>query len=82
MLPSIQSHHWMGNGGHPCQALTLRFLDHLEMLFGAPGASRGSRERAKALEEMTLHQTTWFLSHIEAFQSLSNQYRLISAYWL
>ena len=52
-----------------------------DVVWGTRGI-RGSRERAKALEEMTLHQIAWFLSDIEAFQSLSNQYRLISAYWL
>ena len=65
-LTSLGDGHWGA-----IQALTLWFLDHLEMLFGAPGASRGSRERAKALEEVTLHQISWFLSDIEAFQYLS-----------
>lgn len=69
-------------GGHLRQASSLWLLDHMEMLFGAAGAARGSRVWWKALEEMALYQTIWFSSGTEVFQYVKNGCRLISACWL
>lgn len=52
----------VGEGGHLCQALILWLLDHVQILFGAAGAVRGSIE--------TNHS---FLSPIEVFQYINNQ---------
>lgn len=74
----------VGNWGFLCQALPLRLLDRIEMVFETVGAVRGSLALGKDMEEMCVYQATWFPSHVEISQYINNQYRHTgtSAYWL
>lgn len=65
----------VGNRGCLRQALTLRLLDRIEMVFETVGVVRGSLALGKDLEEMSVYQATWFPSHVEIFQYINNQYR-------